>query len=169
MERTIRSAEPTDFTSILDLNSESVAFLSPLGPERLRHLHGQAAYHKVIEAGGWVAAFLLAFREGADYDSPNYTWFSKRYDLFFYIDRAVVHRSHRRKGYGAALYDDLILFASGAGIDVLTCEIDISPPNPGSLLFHEGYGFRGVGTQWLHGGGKRVSLREKLIAAAPGE
>lgn len=167
MEYTIRNAEPADFASIVDLNSASVHYLSPLDIERLRHLHGQAAYHRVIEAGGRVAAFLLAFREGADYDSPNYDWFSRHYDSFLYIDRAAVLSSHRRKGYGAALYGDLILFASGSGIDVLTCEIDVSPPNPDSLRFHEGYGFREVGTQWLYGGRKQVSLREKRIVDAP--
>ncbi len=162
----IRNADPTDFSSILELNSESVHYLSPLSLERLRHLHDQAAYHKIIEAEGRIVAFLLAFREGADYESPNYVWFSQRYNSFLYVDRAVVHKGHRRKGHGAVLYGDIIRFAADAGVEVLACEIDISPPNPGSLLFHEGYGFREVGTQWLYGGRKQVSLREKRISMA---
>jgi predicted GNAT superfamily acetyltransferase len=67
--------------------------------EHLAHLHGQAAYHRVTEVGPSVAAVLLAFREGADYDSPNYRWFAKRYDSFLYIDRVVVSASHRRRGW----------------------------------------------------------------------
>jgi uncharacterized protein len=162
----IRNAEPADFTSILDLNAESVSFTSPLGRERLGYLHEQAAYHKVVDVEGRVEAFLLAFREGAGYDSPNYLWFSGRYPSFLYIDRAVVHRDRRRRGHGAALYKDLIGFASGAGVEVVTCEIDVAPPNPDSLLFHEGFGFSEVGTQWLYGGLKQVSLREKRIPPA---
>jgi len=159
----IRNAGPADFTSILELNAESVHFLSPLTIQSLECLHSQAAYHKVVEVDGRVAAFLLAFREGADYDSPNYTWFSVRYGSFLYIDRAVVHKDQRRKGYGAALYDDLIGFSAETGIGVITCEVDIQPPNTGSLLFHETYGFQEVGTQWLNGGRKQVSLRERRI------
>jgi uncharacterized protein len=167
----IRNAERVDFTSILALNEESVSFTSPLSSERLEHLHGQAAYHRVMDIEGRVEAFLLAFREGADYDSPNYLWFSGRYHSFIYIDRAVVHSDCRRRGHGAALYEDLIRFASGAGVEVVTCEIDIAPPNTESLLFHEGFGFSEAGTQWLYGGKKQVSLREKripLVAARQG-
>ena len=159
----IRSAEPVDFVSILELNADSVHFLSPLDIRSLAHLHVQAAYHKVIEVDGRVAAFLLAFREGADYDSPNYAWFSERYESFLYIDRAVVHKDQRRKGYAAALYDDIIGFAAETGVDIITCEVDIQPPNQGSLLFHETYGFKEVGTQWLNSGKKQVSLREKRL------
>jgi uncharacterized protein len=162
----IRDADRNDFASIVELNSESVHYLSPLSVEELYQLHAQAAYHKVMEVGGEIGAFLLAFRQGADYDSPNYLWFSRRYDSFLYIDRAVVHKSHRRKGYASFLYEDLIRFAQELGVEVLTCEIDVMPPNPGSLQFHEGHAFFEVGTQWLHGGAKQVSLREKRIAKA---
>lgn len=159
----IREATPEDFTAILALNRESVHYLSPLNRDRLAHLHGQAAYHKVIEADHQVVAFLLAFREGADYDSPNYAWFSGRYTSFCYIDRSVVQKDHRRKGYAALLYEDLIGFARQTGAATLTCEIDIEPPNSASLLFHGSYGFREVGTQWLNEGEKQVSLREKAL------
>jgi uncharacterized protein len=160
----IRDAVAGDFPAILELNAGSVHFLSPLDRDKLEHLHGQAAYHRVLDEGGLIGGFLLAFREGALYDSPNYQWFSERYPSFLYVDRAVVNGSCRRKGCGRALYDDLISHAAGLGIEALTCEIDISPPNPGSLLFHAGYGFREVGTQWLHGGAKQVSLREMRIS-----
>lgn len=159
----IREATPEDFTAILALNQESVQYLSPLNRERLAHLHGQAAYHKIIEVDRLVAAFLLAFRRGADYDSPNYAWFSRRSTSFCYIDRAVVHKEHRKKGYAAFLYEDLIRFASATGVATLTCEIDIEPPNQASLLFHESHGFCEVGTQWINGGKKQVSLREKAL------
>jgi uncharacterized protein len=160
---TIRDAAREDFAAILALNAESVHFLSPLSAERLEALHRSAAYHRVIEIDGAIAAFLLAFREGAPYDSPNYLWFVERYPAFLYIDRIVVAVSHRGGGFGAMLYDDIGAFAARSGAPWLTCEFDIEPPNPGSMRFHERTGFSEVGTQWLGGGKKRVSLQAKRI------
>src|SRR5579883_1800566 len=151
----IRDAAPGDFPAILALNAESVRFLSPLDEARLRHLHGQAAYHRVLEIDGAIAAFLLALREGADYDSPNYLWFAEHYGQFLYIDRVVVDTRHQGCGFGNRLYDDLIAVAKKAGIAPLTCEFDLDPPNPASAKFHARYGFREVGRQWLGGGKKQ--------------
>jgi hypothetical protein len=162
----IRDAQASDFAAILALNEESVHFLSPLSAERLQALHRSAVYHKVIEAGGGIAAFLLAFREGTPYDSPNYLWFVERYPRFLYIDRIVVAPAHRGAGFGAMLYDDIAAVAARTGTQWLTCEFDIEPPNPGSMRFHERMGFREVGTQRVGTGKKRVSLRAKPIAAA---
>ena len=161
----IRDARPADFAAILALNAESVHFLSPLTAERLDALHRSAAYHKVVDAGGAIAAFLLAFREGAPYDSPNYLWFADRYPAFLYVDRIVVAPAHRGEGLGVLLYDDIRAFAATGGVPWLTCEFDIEPPNPASERFHARMGFREVGTQWLGGGRKRVSLQAKAIAA----
>jgi len=156
---TIRDTRPGDFASILALNAESVHFLSPLTEDRLRHLHDRAAYHRVVERDGGVAAFLLALREGADYDSPNYAWFSRRYDGFLYIDRVVVDARERRRGLGRLLYSDVIAFAARTGCPIVACEFDVEPPNAASQRFHEEHAFAEVGTQTLHGGAKVVSLR----------
>src|SRR5205807_10101923 len=102
----IRDARNADFPAIVALNAESERFLSPMSATRLNQLHAWAAYHSVVEVEGQVAAFLLAFREGAGYDSPNYRWFSARYASFVYIDRVVVAGVHRGKGFASALYDD---------------------------------------------------------------
>jgi len=155
----IRDAVPADFPAILTLNAESVQFLSPLSPERLDRLHRMAAYHKVVAHDGSVAAFLLAFREGADYDSPNYAWFAYRYAEFLYIDRIVAAPAARGQGFAAALYEDIIAFAARAGAVPLTCEFDLDPPNPASMRFHTRMRFREVGTQWLYGATKQVSMQ----------
>ena len=162
----IRDSRRDDFAAILALNAESVHFLSPLSPERLDALHRAAAYHTVVEVDGEIAAFLLAFREGATYDSPNYLWFAERYPAFLYIDRIVVAPSHRGGGLGVELYADIAAFAARSGVPWLTCEFDLEPPNPGSMRFHERMGFREVGTQWIHGATKQVSLQAKAIATA---
>ena len=155
---------PADFAAILALNAESVRFLSPLDLPRLQRLHAQAAYHRVVEIGGAVAAFLLALREGADYDSPNYRWFAQRHARFLYIDRVVVAAACQGQGLGARLYDDIVAFVAATGAGLLTCEFDLEPPNPASAKFHARYGFREVGTQWLAGGAKQVSLQARAVA-----
>jgi len=159
----IRDARPDDFPEILALNAESVHFLSLLDAMRLRHLHAQAAYHRVVEREGKIAAFLLAFREGVDYDSLNYRWFAQNFPRFLYIDRIVVAGSARGLGFGAQLYDDILAFAAATNAARLTAEFDIEPPNPVSAAFHQRYGFREVGTQWLGGGKKQVSLQAREL------
>jgi predicted GNAT superfamily acetyltransferase len=159
----IRPANPADFPAILALNAALVHFLSPLDEAHLRMLHAQAAYHRVVETAGVVAAFLLAFREGADYDSPNYRWFSQNYSEFLYIDRVVVDPAQQGHGLGALFYDDLFAFAHAANVATVTCEFDLDPPNPGSQKFHARFGFREVGTQWIAGGKKRVSLQARAL------
>jgi len=162
----IRPAIAADFPAILALNAALVHFLSPLDAARLQALHAQAAYHRVAEIDGGVVAFLLAFREGAAYDSPNYLWFAQRYSEFLYIDRIVVDPEQQGRGLGARLYDDLFAYAQIAGIATVTCEFDLDPPNPGSQKFHARFGFREVGTQWLAGGKKQVSLQARAVRTA---
>ena len=162
----IRAATAADFPAIVALNAESVHFTSPLDLARLRHLHAQAAYHRVVERRGVVVAFLLALREGADYDSPNYRWFARHHAQFLYIDRIVVAAAQQGSGLGALLYDDIVAFAAASGAAQLTCEFDLYPPNPASARFHARYGFREVGRQWIGDGKKQVSLQARAIGPA---
>ena len=117
----IRNAAPEDFAEILALNEASVQFLSPLSLERITTLLAHAAYHRVVATSDGVQAFLLALREGADYDSMNYRWFSARLTAFLYIDRVVVSPSAQGRGYGKRLYEDLIAYAEQDAISPITC------------------------------------------------
>lgn len=163
----LRSATPADFPAVLALNEESVQFLSPLDDERLAALHAEAALHQVLEEDGQIVAFLLAFREGAAYDSVNYRWFAERYPRFLYIDRVVVSQQLQSKGAGSGLYRHA--FAHAADIDVpwLTCEFDVEPPNPVSERFHAKFGFGEVGRQSVQNGKKVVSLQAAPVPESP--
>ena len=155
----LRDASAADHPALLDLNRRYVELLSPLDARRLVHLDAQSAYHRVAEDDGRIAAFLLAFREGADYDSPNYLWFASRYPRFLYVDRVVVDGDAQGRGLGALLYRDLFAFAATHGIDTIACEYYSKPPNEASRRFHARFGFREVGTQWLPDVRKQVSLQ----------
>jgi predicted GNAT superfamily acetyltransferase len=159
----IRNIEEADYDNILELNFESVQYLSPLCRERLEYLHMQSVFNRVIEEEGHFVAFLLSFQQGAVYDSPNYVWFNTRYKSFLYIDRLVVHYNFRGKGYGKILYEELGQYCLKNGHTVITCEVDIIPPNPFSINFHRKQGFVQVGSQWHSNGKKKVLLLEKRI------
>jgi len=156
---TIRDAIDADFEQILYLNEESVRFLSPLSEDRLRRLHAQATWHRVVEIDGRVGAFLLALPEGAVYDSVNYRWFAAHYERFLYVDRVVVAASRQGLGFGRALYQDLFTLAGAASIPRVTAEFDVEPPNEASRLFHASFGFVEVARQSTGDGKKRVSLQ----------
>lgn len=159
----LRSALPTDFQRVLALNEESVRFLSPLSLEKLVALDREAALHLVIERADGVVAFLLAFREHANYDSANYQWFELRYASFLYIDRVVVGQNVQANGAGSLLYKRTFAHAAEADVPILACEFDVEPPNPASGRFHAKFGFREVGRQSIANGGKRVSLQVAAV------
>ena len=117
----IRPAVESDHSAILLLNEESVQFTSPLDAAQLRRLATQADYHRVVEWDEEVAAFLLALREGADYESLNYRWFSDRLDRFLYVDRVVVAASQQGRGHGAHLYQDLFAYAAQQDVACIAC------------------------------------------------
>jgi len=159
----IRDATPADHDAILALNLESEALMSPMDGARLRELAAMAAYLRVCEDAGGVTAFLLAFSDGAGYDSPNYRWFAARFDRFLYVDRIAVSTGRQGRGLGPALYSDLFDFARGRQLPRVVCEYYSVPLNLPSQRFHERAGFREIGSQWL-ANGKQVSFQEALLA-----
>lgn len=156
---TIRPAAAGDFPAVLALNAESVRFLSPLTLQRLVQLHREAALHLVVDGPDGIAAFLLAFRERAAYDSVNYRWFDQRYARFLYVDRLVVAPALQGTGIGSRLYRQVFETARRDEVPCVTCEFDVDPPNPVSERFHARFGFEEVGRQEVAGGNKTVSLQ----------
>ncbi len=149
IEPVTRDIEP----AVLALNNRHAEELSWLEPEQLSHLVAQAFYARRI---GAVEAFLIAFDQSADYDSPNFLWFKSRYTRFVYIDRIAVAEAARGRGHARSLYRDLFEIAARNGHDIVVCEVNSDPPNPGSDAFHAALGFLEVGQATIHGGKKAV-------------
>lgn len=160
----LRPATAADSQRVLSLNAESVRFLSALDAEKLSQLVAQSALYVVVEEQGAVAAFLLALRERARYDSPNYAWFARRYSRFLYVDRVVVSEAVMFRGVGSMLYSELFSFAATSGVSRVACEFDLDPPNPASERFHAKFGFGEVGRQRVAGGQKLVSLQVATVS-----
>jgi uncharacterized protein len=155
----IRTADPTDFETICELNLAEVQHTSAMDVARLTELISISCYHKVASLGGIVSAFLLAMCHDSSYVNDNFEWFSKKYARFIYVDRVVVSRASRGLRLGSLLYEDIFRHARSNDIPLITCEYNIVPPNEPSRLFHEKFGFKEQGTQWLAKGTKRVSLQ----------
>ena len=90
--------------------------------------------------------------EKIDYDSMNYEWISERYSNFMYIDRISVMQKFQNKKLGTALYDDLIQCSKEENYDMILCEVNIYPPNPGSIRFHKRFDFEECGSQFKEAG-----------------
>jgi predicted GNAT superfamily acetyltransferase len=134
--------------------------LSWLEPQRLQHLVEQAFLARRI---GSVDAFLLAFDQGAHYDSPNFLWFRPRYPRFVYVDRIVVASTARGRGYARRLYDDLFEQAIATRHDRVVCEVNSNPPNPASDAFHAALGFVEVGAAKVYDGNRTVRYLSKAL------
>jgi predicted GNAT superfamily acetyltransferase len=148
----VTKGEPLAQT-LLALNNAHAQELSWLQPERLQHMVAQAFLARRI---GNLDAFLLAFDQGANYDSPNFLWFRRRYPRFVYVDRIVVAAAARGRGCARRLYRVLFEQAEKAGHERVVCEVNISPPNPASDAFHAALGFAEVGSASVHEGSKTV-------------
>jgi len=155
----IRPAAPTDFETIYALNLAEVRHTSAMDMARLAELNALSCYHKVACLGGVVSAFLLAMCNGSPYKNDNFEWFSKRYARFIYVDRIVVSSASRGLRLGSLLYEDLFRHARSNAIPLVTCEYNLVPPNEPSRLFHDKFGFKEKGTQWVANGAKQVSLQ----------
>ncbi|MFM9853851.1 MAG: GNAT family N-acetyltransferase [Sphingomonadaceae bacterium] len=125
--------------NILALSALHEVETSPLTRETLTEMLGNA-FHSAT-AGAGRDGYLIAFDQDGDYDSINFTWFKERYPRFVYIDRVVVAAHARGRGLAREFYDALFAHARDAGHEIVTCEINIDPPNPGSLAFHAALGF----------------------------
>lgn len=155
----VRDAEPGDFEIICELNLAEVQYTSAMDRARLLELHNLSCYHKVASVDGNVCGFLLAMCNGAAYQNDNFEWFANRYASFIYVDRIVVSSVVRGLRLGSRLYEDLFGYARSKAVPRVTCEYNIVPPNEPSRRFHDKFGFKEQGTQWVAKGTKQVSLQ----------
>src|SRR4029077_6043453 len=80
----------------------------------------------------------------------------------------AVATSHRSRGIGALLYKELEQFAELNQLWALVCEVNMNPPNPGSMAFHKRRGFAEI-ERLSTSDGRHVALLHKRLQATPGE
>ena len=150
IELTDYSEDMFDF--ILESNNINKPQVGFLHKERLESLLEMANYCKVAKFNGQPAGFLLCLPENKEYDSTNYEWISKRFSNFIYVDRISVLPMFQNEKIGSALYTDLIFHSASESYDCILCEVNILPPNPGSIRFHKRFDFEECGSQFKEAG-----------------
>ena len=161
----IRDIREADMDYVLALNEKDVVVLSPMDRAKADYFRQMAELFKVVEVDGQPAGFLIVMREGADYTSENYIWFSQQYEKFLYIDRIVIDENFRKIGLGRYLYEYVFQHAEDTGVSVVTAEVDILPVyNEPSFGFHKEMGFEEVGQQIIRGGDVKVSLQARSVS-----
>lgn len=156
----IRNVDAKDLAHVLALNEAEVPHVGTVDIERMHWFADNAPYFRVATLEDQLAGFLIGLRPGAAYQSLNYRWFCEHYPDFAYVDRVAVAASARKHGVASSLYKD---FAASVppSVKLMTCEVNLKPPNDASMKFHERLGFRQVDTLAHDAGTKIVALLVK--------
>ena len=160
----IRDVHEHDLDAVLAVNNGAGEGILPMSKAQLRHFFDIADYFRVADVDGRLAGFLIALREDAEHDSPNFLWFRERFPRFLYVDRIVIARNNRRHGLGRVFYSDVQSYAE-VRVPQLTCEVFLEPRDDATLLFHGSYGFHEVGQQRMPGNDRPVSLLSKELCS----
>ncbi len=158
----LRDLTPLDLPVILVLNNAATPAVPTATEEELAALVGASSFGFAAVEEDDVLGFVIGFAPGSDYASPNYRYFEDRGTDHLYVDRIVVAESARGMRIGQRLYERVIALAVEQGRAEVTCEVNLDPPNPGSLAFHDRMGFREVGQQET--GYATVSLLARPLA-----
>jgi len=177
-ELVVRALAETDLGRLVALNHAAVPAVNDIDLAEMAGLVGDARVAAgVVDPAhpDVVLGFVLALPPGLGYASENYRWFSERAAEragertgatggFVYVDRIVVAEGNRGAGIGVLLYDAVFDAARADGAAEVFCEVNVEPPNPGSLVFHGRLGFAEVGRQATKGGSVVVALLARPVA-----
>jgi len=127
------------------INEEGLPGLGKVNSREMAALLEKSCYGLGAFRGESLAGFVLCLHPKSSYGSLNYAWFNARYSAFLYVDRIAVGTEERNSGIGALLYEAVSTRAREEGVPI-AAEVNLDPPNPGSMRFHQRHGFSQVGT-----------------------
>jgi uncharacterized protein len=160
----LRPIVEDDLDDVLELNERSTPEVGSVDRDRLADIVAASSLALVArDASGALAGFVIVLPPGADYDSPNYRHFSATYEDFRYVDRIAIDPTAHRGGLGRRCYEAVFDHARASGAPVVLAEVNIDPPNPGSLAFHAVLGFVEVGQQTNYGGTTTVQFLARTV------
>ncbi len=162
MSAEIRPYRAADLPQLVAINDGAYPAVPVTPPAELADLIALSRLALVVDDGA-VAGFVVALAPGADYASENYAWFGARSSDFLYVDRIVLAPRLQGQGVGPRLYAAVEEAARADGATEITCEVNVRPPNPGSLAFHARLGFVEVGRQETKGGTTEVALLARPV------
>ena len=160
----VRDIEIADLARVLEINNANTPGVSELTFAELElDLHSSLHALAIDNELGEVCAFCITFDPGAPDAGDNHRWFAERYKSFVYLDRIAIDSNYQNRGLGALLYQTVEQrMLNSAKHSLLCCEVNLEPPNPGSLRFHQRIGFTEVG-QRGDGNAYRVVLLARTL------
>jgi len=171
-EPTLRPFRDRDLDALVAVNDAAYPAVPITPAAELAELIGMSSVAVVVDDGA-AAGFVLGMPPGLGYQSENYLFFSSRArelgTTFVYVDRIVLAAHLRGRGLGPQLYEAVFAEARRVGAEEVLCEVNLEPPNPGSLAFHTRIGFVEVGRQSTKGGTNVVALLAAPVVARRSE
>jgi predicted GNAT superfamily acetyltransferase len=166
-EITTRPADVADLAAIRAINAAGQPGVVAFAPEELAGLASGTIRCWVAQRSGNVSGYLIAYRQDEICEGDEFAWFQRAYPSFLYVDQIAVAPDRHRAGVGSALYGAASAYAVEHGLPMLTCEVNLDPPNPGSLAFHARLRFKRVGTLRTDDGRTVALLRLRLRLPLP--
>ena len=151
----IRNLTHTDVEAMWVINEEGLPGTGQVSQDELVSLLNLASLSLGAFEDERMLGFVICLPPRTSYGSLNYAWFNQRYDAFLYVDRIAVAPANRNQGVGSALYENVVSVAQHRSVPV-AAEVNLEPPNPGSVRFHHRFNFDEVGT--LDHGTKAVTM-----------
>jgi hypothetical protein len=161
---TVRPLRHDDTTEVLRLNEAAAPAVFRLDFAELSRLMGISTLHlAAVQSDAIFAGYVLAFSKEQPYDGEEFLALRLSVaESFVYVDRIAIEERARGTGIGRMLYQELASCARGRGAAALCCEVNTSPPNPGSLTFHRHLGFNPIGVINTRDGRIVTLLRREL-------
>ena len=145
----IRALQISDSSSIWEINEQGLPGTGKVSEQEILDLLNYSSFSIGLFDSNSLLGFVICLPPKTAYGSLNYLWFNERYDDFLYVDRIAVSTANRNQKIGSKLYQAVIDAASKLGVPV-TAEVNLRPPNPDSVRFHQRHGFTEIG-QFEHG------------------
>lgn len=155
MELEIRPLSKDDIDSIWKINEDGLPGTGKVSRDEIEALLDFSSLALGAYYGKQLVGFVICLPPKTEYASLNYAWFNQRYSGFLYVDRIAVATKYQNQKIGTMLYNFVKSSAQEKGIPV-TAEVNIHPPNPGSMRFHSRHDFQQVGV--LNHNEKSVAL-----------
>ena len=152
-----------DADALLQLNSGCQPHVARLDRAELDRLLELGAIVLVAEGEGAMTGYLIAFPDMAPYDGDEFQYFQVHLGRpFLYIDQVAVSASFRLRGVARLLYDAVAAQLGLTAAMKRCCEVNIDPPNPGSMDFHERMGFERLAELQVSDGRTVALLIERI-------
>ncbi len=163
----IRSYRPSDLDTLYKINQAGVPGVGAETKISLETWINLSTIFIATDKEDTPLGFITLMEPGTmSYDSDNLRWFevymAENDRSLIYVDRIAIAEQVRGQRIGEQLYK--AAFEAFAERDEIGCEVNINPPNPGSMRFHARLGFNQIGDKTYGKQGYRVAYYVRALA-----